>query len=276
MNQNTERSAVWKALKGAGWQPEEGRRFVQYSRDQLVHELEQFQNATGQIIEVVVEEDLPEPEAQEPTSEEVVLDPEAAAFFGLHTDTPAAPAAPEPAPEPAPAPPLRLSNQPAEGTLPGAHTLSLMEPIRRDDQGRVWFQEEVLKPAYPKPRGRRILRYMDEGVKTETVVAGEYVESYEVAGDRAPRAAEVKITLPSYQVGIYLDPRFPQFKIHTYNGSEGFNLDDVELFYGGPELVPAGVKRIYVENDLCYDIRSVVRAIQDEHRSLQLQGRNTP
>jgi hypothetical protein len=37
--------------------------------------------------------------------------------------------------------------------------------------------------------------------------------------------------------------------------------------------VPAGVKRVYIENDLCYDIRSVVLAIQTEHRQLQLTGR---
>ena len=145
-------------------------------------------------------------------------------------------------------------------------------PIRIDEMGRAWFQEEVRKPSYPKPRGRRVLKYMERGVMTETVQNGEYVETFEVAGEGAPHPAEVKITLPSYQVGIYKDPRFP-FKIHCYSEREGFDLFEVEEFYGGRELVPAECKRLYVENDLCYDIRSVVRAIQNEHRQLQLMGK---
>lgn len=145
-------------------------------------------------------------------------------------------------------------------------------PIRIDEMGREWYQEEVRKPSYPKPRGRRVLKYMERGVKTETVQNGEYVETFEVAGVGAARPAEVKITLPSYQVGIYRDPRFP-FKIHCYGDREGFDLFQVQDFYGGAELVPEVCKRIYVENDLCYDIRSVVRAIQNEHRQLQLMGK---
>lgn len=141
--------------------------------------------------------------------------------------------------------------------------------IRVDSMGRQWLQEEVRKPAYPKPRGRRVLKYTETGVKTETVQSGEYIETFEVAGVERPRAAEIKITLPSYQVGIYRDVRFP-FKVHTYNGREGFDRLDVEEFYGGSELVPRGVKRVYIENSLCYDIRSVVRAIQDEHRQIML------
>lgn len=113
---------------------------------------------------------------------------------------------------------------------------------------------------------------MDTGVRTETVQNGEYVETFEVSGDQAQRPAEVKITLPSYQVGIYTDPRFP-FKIHCYDGREGFNRTDVQAYYGGSELVPDTIKRVYVENDLCYDIRSVIRTIQAEHRHLQLTGK---
>ena len=37
------------------------------------------------------------------------------------------------------------------------------EPLRIDENGLVWYQEEVRKPAYPKPRGRRVLRYNDPG-----------------------------------------------------------------------------------------------------------------
>ena len=147
------------------------------------------------------------------------------------------------------------------------------EPIRTDDEGRVWYQEEVLKPAYPKPRGRRVLKYMEAGVKEQTVKNGDYVETFEVSGDPThAREAEVKITLPSYQVGIYKDPRFP-FKVVTYNGNNGFDLDEVQAFYGGAELVPPEVKRMYVENVLCYDIRSTVRAINTEFRQQQLAGK---
>ena len=171
---------------------------------------------------------------------------------------------------PEPLPELRL---PDPNELPGQrlNTKTEDEVIRTDEQGRQWLQEEVQKPAYPKPRGRRVLKYIDTGVQQKTAQNGEYVETFEVAGDRAGVPAEVKITLPSYQVGIYRDPRYP-FKIHCYNGREGFDLHEVETFYGGSDLVPEKVKRVYIENDLCYDIRTVVRAIADEHRHLQLTG----
>jgi len=187
----------------------------------------------------------------------------------------------EPAQEPAQEPVPEIDQRPAPSMraadpdeMPGQrlNTKAEDEPIRVDEQGRLWFQEEVRKPAYPKPRGRRVLKYLETGTETQTVQNGEYIETFEVAGQGAGRPAEVKITLPSHQVGIYKDPRFP-FKIHCYNGREGFNLFEVEAYYGGSELVPAGVKRVYIENDLCYDIRSVIRAISDEHRALQLTGR---
>jgi hypothetical protein len=170
-----------------------------------------------------------------------------------------------------PLPELRLPD-PAE--LPGQrlNTQATDEIIRVDENGRRWIQEEVRKPAYPKPRGRRVLKYLETGTEVKSVQNGEYVETFEVAGVGAGRPAEVKITLPSYQVGIYKDPRFP-FKVHCYDGREGFDMSDVETFYGGPELVPEKVKRIYIENVLCYDVRTVVRAIADEHRHLQLTGR---
>lgn len=151
------------------------------------------------------------------------------------------------------------------------------EPIREDEFGRLWFQEEVRKPAYPKPRGRRVLQYTETGVKQQQIPTQDgsghqYLETFEVAGDEVSRVSEVKITLPSYQVGCYLDPRFP-FKVHVYNDKEGFDLFGVQEYYGGPERVPAGVKRVYVENVLCYDIRTTVRAIEDEYRRLQLAGK---
>jgi hypothetical protein len=170
--------------------------------------------------------------------------------------------------------PVVVSNQPDEAELPGQrlNTHTPDEVIRVDEQGRKWHQEEVRKPAYPKPRGRRVLKYMDTGVRKETVQQGEYVETFEVAGNEAQRPAEVKITLPSYQVGIYSDPRFP-FKVHCYDGREGFDLKDVQEYFGGGPLVPDTCKRVYIENDLCYEIRSVIRTIQAEHRHLQLTGK---
>ena len=44
----------------------------------------------------------------------------------------------------------------------------------------------------------------------------------------------------------------------------------VQEFYGGAEMVPADIKRIYVSHMLCYDIRTVIRAIESEYRREQL------
>jgi hypothetical protein len=172
--------------------------------------------------------------------------------------------------EPVPAPEPPRANAPDPAELPGQRQNTGDDPIRIDDQGRQWYQEEVRKPAYPKPRGRRVLTYQDPGSTQETVRNGEYTETFEVAGDRKNRPSEVKITLPSYQVGIYKDPRFP-FKIHCYDGREGFDLFDVQNYYGGAQLVPMSVRRVYIENDLCYDMRSVINTIQAEYRQLILQ-----
>lgn len=240
----SEKARLYNMLKASGRPLSTS--YQQYTVAQLEEELE---GAVGR----PNEEQEPEPSPE---------------FFGLPDPDPAPAVVQE---EPVPTP---VSNQPDPDELPGQrlNTTAPDEVIRVDEQGRKWHQEEVRKPAYPKPRGRRVLKYMDTGVKTETVQSGEYVETFEVAGDQAQRPAEVKITLPSYQVGIYTDPRFP-FKIHCYDGREGFDLSDVEAYYGGNELVPDSIKRVYVENDLCYDIRSVIRTIQAEHRHLQLTGR---
>lgn len=149
------------------------------------------------------------------------------------------------------------------------------EVLRVDDQGRSWLQEEVRKPAYPKPRGRKVLRYNDPGVKTETSKVGEYTETYEVQGDpKNATPSEIKITMPSYQVGKYRTPRYP-FLVVTYAGQEGFDRKEVEAYYGGAEMVHPMAKRIYVQNVLCYDIRSVIRAVNEEYRQLQLSGQLT-
>lgn len=162
----------------------------------------------------------------------------------------------------APADPLAAQN---------AYLSDAEAPLRVDPAtGFVWFREEVRKPEVPRARPRRKLTYIDSGSTTRTVANGKYTETFEVAGDEH-RVGEVRITMPSYQVGVYLDPRFP-FRIHVYNENRGFDLFDVQKFYGGGDLVPPEIKRVYIENDLCYDIRTTVRAIQAEHRQNHLQG----
>lgn len=206
--------------------------------------------------------ELPEPQAQpEPDPE---LDADAASFFGFGQE----PTAETPSVAPAPA-------RPAIGEMAGErqNTKDAEEVLYVDDEGRAWLQKEVLKPAFPKPRGRRVLRYNNPGVVQQTAKDGDYVETFEVAGDpRNATPAEIKITLPSYQVGIYRSRKFP-FKVITYNGKSGFDRQEVEAYYGGSEMVPPVCKRVYVENVLCYDMRSVIRAIQDEFRQLRLTGR---
>lgn len=145
------------------------------------------------------------------------------------------------------------------------------EPIRVDEHGNIWYQNEVQKSGYPKPRGRRVLRDTDPGTVQETIRVGDYTETFEIPGDpRHAKPIEIKVTLPSYQTGIYKAPGMP-FKIHTYNGARGFDWDDVNRFYGGADLVPDTIKRTYVSSDLCYDITTVVRAINDEYRERVLK-----
>ena len=147
-----------------------------------------------------------------------------------------------------------------------------LEVLRIDEQGREWYQEEVRKPAYPKPRGRRLLRYNDTGTTTVTVEDGQFTETFELPGE-GTKVSEARITLPSFQVGIYKDPRLP-FKTYVYNNMEGFEWAAVNDYYGGADMVPPTVKTMYVSNMLCYDIRSVINAIRDEARALRLAGHN--
>ena len=146
--------------------------------------------------------------------------------------------------------------------------------IRVDEQGRKWYQEEVRKPAYPKPRGRRVLKYIETGVAHRD--RQERRVRRDVRGRRRralARPAEVKITLPSYQVGIYKDPRFP-FKIHCYDGREGFDLFEVQKYYGGSELVPDEMQAASTSRTTSATTSaSVIRTIQNEHRQMQLTGR---
>lgn len=254
-----EKSELFRQLKAAGVE------FSKHYRDYTTEELRTAWSAYEQRMA-----------AQQPADpiEGEEADPEALAFFGQQPPGERAQAAGAARmPEPTTAQVAVADKDPHE--MPGQRLNQSveLEPIRTDEQGRIWFQEEVLKPAFPKPRGRRVLQYMDGGVETRTTTDKHgFVETFEVAGVKNRRPAEVKITLPSYQVGIYKDPRFP-FKVHTYNGNQGFDLFEVQNYYGGSELVPETVKKVYVENVLCYDIRTVVRAIQTEFRQLQLQGK---
>jgi hypothetical protein len=256
-----EKSRLFQALKAAG--VDFTKHYREYKTEDLQRKYDELRNAG-----VIVDEHLEPPEhplpptiTGEPKPDVPVagedVDPEAAAFFGVQVQPPVSERDPN--------------------TFAGEHMNSkdLEEPIRTDEQGRVWLQEEVLKPATPRPRGRRVLQYTNTGTETKTVKLEDgTIESFEVAGS-GTRTAEVKITLPSYQVGIYRDPRFP-FKVFTYNGNQGFDFFEVQEFYGGPELVPlvpATIKRKYVSNVLCYDIVSTVRTIEAEARQLALQGR---
>jgi hypothetical protein len=252
---------MWRALKAAGWIPPLP--FVQMKHADLVAELEKFQEEHGQVLVLAV----PEPAAETPDEPLPTYQPDRAPEWVDPTfadDEPAQTSTDF----------IPRSNHPDPAELPGqrVNTKDLEDIIRIDDKGRAWLQEEVQKPAFPKPRGRRVLRYNEQGTTTETIQVGEYTESFEIAGEGPGRPAEIKITLPSFQVGIYRDSRFP-FKVICYNGSEGFDRMDIEEYYGGAQLVPAEVKRIYVSNVLCYDVRSVVQSIQTEFRQQQLTGR---
>ena len=235
---HAEKSAYYNELKTAGVQLD--RTYQQYTTDELRSAVVRLRELRGEGVTF-------EPQPEHTPSLPPFLEPDAKPQPQPTMSLP--PVQPAPRDEMAG---MRLNTQAAD------------EPIRTDEKGRIWYQEEVRKPGFPKPRGRRVLKYLDSGSKTQTVQNGEYIETFEVAGDVA-RQAEVKVTLPSYQVGIYKDPRFP-FKIHVYNENRGFDYFEVQAFYGGAELVPTEIKRRYVENDLCYDIPTTVRAINTEYR----------
>ena len=145
------------------------------------------------------------------------------------------------------------------------------EPIRIDEQGRIWFQEEILKSATARPCAYRVFRELGTGTKEVTVEDGQgYTETFEVpSGERKP--LEVKVGVPTWQVGIYKDPRLP-IKVITYRNAHGYDREEVEAFFGGADLLPENVVDIYVGNLMCYDIRSVNTAIQREFNLLQRKG----
>ena len=142
-------------------------------------------------------------------------------------------------------------------------------PIRVDLSARVWFMDEVAKPSIPKARMTRKTRGIDPGVKQVRTVdaSGRLDEIYEVAGDEH-RELITTVTLPSWQVGKYRDARFP-FMIHTYNGLSGFDYMEVIRFFGGRDLVPGTIKRLYVGNQLCFHIPTTRDTIHDQFAKLK-------
>jgi hypothetical protein len=263
MSQPT-RGELWQELKAAG--VETPKPYQQYTQEELANAVSHLraEQESHTHRDELGTTSFRAPETPLPAAAPGT-DPTAAHFFGY-------PVQDEVPPPVYDAPPVRRADP---NELAGARQSQPDdEPIRTDPEtGRVWFQEEVRKPATPKPRGRRVLRYKDSGSVKKTVKDGDYTETFEIPGDPAnAREMEVKITLPSYQVGVYKDPRFP-FKTVCYNENEGFALMDVQDYYGGTELVPIDVKRKYVENVLCYDIMSVIASITKEARELSLSGR---
>ena len=248
------KSELWQQLKEAGFSPEKP--FVNWTVPELEAELSFAVNA-GVI--APVEGGGPSEDAvpTAPPVAGVVLTPaEYEELLRKANSAPLPPAAPSFVE-------LDLS-QPDQIAGLRISTHGRDDPIRTDENGVIWYQDEIRKSATAKPRARRVVKYTDPGTETVTVQSDDYVETVEVPGQGA-RAAEARVTLPAYQTGIFKDPKFP-FRVHIYNEMQGFDFDDVNDFYGGRQLVPAEILRTYVSTDLCYDIRTTIRAIEAEYR----------
>ena len=253
-----DKSKLWQELKAAGVT------FNKHYRDYSVSELQGMIDRLHTQEEYQHESGEPESSPAHGMSAEALLNDEP--YDGDWMSSPMPSTA-------APAAPVLHALAPAEPIASAEAYQASNEDsaIRVDpDTGFVWFREEVRKPAYAKPRARRVLRYIDSGTQQRTVSSGNYIETFEEAGNEQ-RQGEVKITVPSFQVGVYKDPKLP-FKIHVYNDVRGFDLFDVQRFYGSADMVPSSIKRMYVLNDLCYDIRTTIREIETEYRNNQLKG----
>lgn len=159
-----------------------------------------------------------------------------------------------------------------ENELPTQRRADELTPIRTDEQGRVWFQEEIQKSTLARPRGYRVHREVGSGVKKITLPpdAEGFTEEIEISdGTRKP--LEVRVGIPTWQVGIYKEPNMP-FRTVVYRDARGFYREDVEKFFGGPDVLPEGVEAIYVGNLLCYPIRETVVAITREYNQLEKKG----
>lgn len=266
------KSAYYNALK------DEGAPLEKHYRDYTTDELAKLAVAYG--IEVVLPATEPPPAARSNEVAEIREELKGVTdLVGKLAELILAdkrqPAPPPPVQQEAPKPEPKL---PAQGLDPSVHagvtlnTHTEDEPIKVDENGVAWYQIEVQKPGYAKPRGRRVLRSMDAGVVQQTITTSDgYTETFEIPGDPAHKQqTETKVTLPSFQTGIFKAPGMP-FKIHIYQGNRGFDWEDVNKYYGGPDLVPDTVKRTYVSSDLCYDLTTTIRAIQDEYRERVLK-----
>ena len=169
-----------------------------------------------------------------------------------------------------------LREQPAD-RVPGLRTNTHAgeKPIRIDENGRVWLQDEIRKPSIPTERGKRVLDYVDPGVKTVHVRDGNgsIVESFEMPGD-SKKISQARISLPAYQIGCFRDPALlgQFFKIHVYNEKMVFDFFDVERYFGGKHMIPQTVQREYTDTMLGFNIESVLQAIQDEYNDKILKG----
>lgn len=146
------------------------------------------------------------------------------------------------------------------------------DPLRVDSLGRVWYVDEILKSAVPKPRMvRKTKSYSSnvEVVKTKRPDGG-LDETFEIAGQER-HEIEIRTSMPTSQVGLYRDPRFP-FRIHQYNGRRGFDHEEVRDFYGGLQLIPTRIQEgtIYIDLVLCFDMNIVRDAMESELRDRQL------
>lgn len=155
--------------------------------------------------------------------------------------------------------------------LPTQRRADELTPIRTDENGRIWYQEEIQKSTLAKPRGYRVYREIGTGVKTITIDGDDgYTETIEIPdGTRKP--LEAKVGIPTWQVGIYKEPQFP-FRTIEYRSARGFLRQDVEAYFGGPDVLPEGVETMYVGNLIAYPIREVIVAIQREYNALQKKG----
>jgi hypothetical protein len=145
--------------------------------------------------------------------------------------------------------------------------------LRIDSRGMVWFRDEVMKPAIPQKRMRRKVKTVTSNIEEVHTYRpdGGIDETFEVAGDEQ-HEIEIKISMPTSQVGIYVDPRMP-FKIHQYGNKRAFDYDEVVRFYGGLMQIPSSITTIYVDIDLCFDIASVRDTMEKEYRE-QFFGRS--
>jgi len=288
------KSELWNLLKEVGWKPPQTKSYVQWTAEEL--ELEYGTKVAEQLMSRSGDSEIdsyePEPETIADPAVAAALEEMAAEWGEVATSGPVPPApapvptvpapAPQPVPQPqpvavpAPEPVDEWPNVPRSDEADKVAGLRMRthgpdDPVRIDTQGRIWYQDEVRKPATASPRARSVLTYQDSGFKTveDRNQLGLLEESFEVPGDES-RTMQVKVTLPSWQVGIYKDPRLP-FRVHIYNDIRGFHRLDVVKYYGGMDNVPSSITTIYVGGDLCYDIVKTRDAIEREYRERVLR-----